>query len=154
MIYFKIVSSGEWTDNASGMARESLGVRGVLTGGVVLEVKGFPAPGGGIVRELVGGFNPLGVFEEILAAGVHAYSNRFPCGSEFGFATDHSRGVAGEFVEVLESDVGVVLVAEDDEERAVLVVVCPSKQDVDGAIDEEINDFFHNDLNLRKLYKL
>ena len=96
------------------------------------------------MRELVRGFNPLGVFEHILAAGVYANTDGLPCGSEFGFATDHSRGVAGEFVEVLESNVGVVLIAEDDEERTVLVVVCPSEQDVDGAIDEEINDFFHN----------
>ena len=116
-----------------------------LAGGVVLEVKSFPSPGGGIVRELVGGFNPLGVFEEVLAAGVYANTDGLPCGSEFGFATDHSSCVASEFVEVLESNVGVVLIAEDDEERAVLVLVRPSEEDVDGAIDEEINDLtFHN----------
>ena len=126
------------------MDRESVGVRGVLTGGVVLEVKGFPAPRGGIVRELVRGFDPLGVFEHILTAGVYANTDSLPRGSQFRFATDHSSCVAGEFVEVLESNVGVVLIAEDNEERAVLVVVRPSKQDVDGAIDEEINDLFHN----------
>ena len=119
-----------------------------LAGGVVLEVKGFPAPRGGIVRELVRGFDPLGVFEHILAAGVYANTDSLPRGSQFRFATDHSSCVAREFVEVLESNVGVVLIAEDDEERTVLVVVCPSKQDVDGAIDEEINDFFHRFKNL------
>ena len=126
------------------MHRESLGVAAVFAGGVVLEVKCFPAPRGGIVRELVRGFDPVGVFEEVLAAGVYANTYSLPRGSEFGFATDHSSCVAGEFVEVLESDVGVVLVAEDDEERTVLVVVGPSKEDIDGAIDEEINDLFHN----------
>lgn len=97
------------------------------------------------MRELVRGFDPLGVFEHVLATAVYADTDRFPCGCQFGFATDHSSCIAGDLVEVPEGDVGVVLVAEDDEESTVLVVVCPSKEDVDGAIDEEINDFtFHN----------
>ena len=128
------------------MDRESLGGRGVFSGGVVLKVEGLPAPRCGIVRELVGCFDPLGVFEHILTASVHSDADGLPRSSQFGFATDGDSSIAGELVEVLEGDVGVVLVAEDDEERTVLMEVGPSKEDVDGAVDEEISYFFHNDL--------
>ena len=113
----------------------------IFAGLFTFVVKAFPSPGGGVDGEILAGFLPLGVLEHISAAGVDSYSECFPSGSEFGIGADGDGGVDGEFVEVLESNVGVVLVADGDKERAVLVVVRPIEQKLDGAIDEEIDDF-------------